>query len=117
MKHNHARLLKGLSLSLSLALALPAALASADTVWTKAPGSAAKPFERPNVKIEKVENGKLYFRSSDRVTDKPLEEIWQIKLDSDPGFSGAEEAFATEQWDKALTGYQSTLAKSSEAWV
>ena len=55
-------------------LSLMPALASADTVWLRS-GQATNALERPNVKVEKLENGILHFRSSqsDRVTERPLE--------------------------------------------
>src|SRR3990170_1184866 len=76
-------------------LALLPALARADTVWLRS-GTAANALERPNVKVEKIEDGLLFFRSaqSDRVTERPLEEVLRILTDGEPVFNAAEEAFA-----------------------
>src|SRR5689334_12662314 len=62
-----------------LSLALTARGVWADTVWLRS-GTAANALERPNVKVEKIENNLLFFRSSqsDRVTERPLEEVLRI---------------------------------------
>jgi TolA-binding protein len=100
-----------------LALASPA-LVSADTVWLQS-GQATKALERPNVKVEKLENGILSFRStqSDRVTERPVDEVVRIAADGEPVFTQAEEAFSASRWDQAATGYQKAAASSNKQWV
>jgi tetratricopeptide (TPR) repeat protein len=101
------------------ALALVAALpARADTVWLRS-GTAANALERPNVKVEKIEDNLLFFRSSqsDRVTERPLEEVLKIMADGEPVFNAAEEAFAAGEWDKAAVNYQKAVVASPRQWV
>ena len=59
---------------------LVAVPARADKIWTKANPQAA-PFERKDLKIQKIEGGNLVFKviTSDRQDTKPLTEIWQIE--------------------------------------
>ena len=90
------------------------ALARADTVWLRS-GTAANALERPNVKVEKIGDGLLFFRSaqSDRVTERPLEEVLRIMADGEPVFNAAEEAFAAGDWDKAAANYQKSATMST----
>ena len=102
---------------LALAFATTQA-ARADTVWLRS-GTAANALERPNVKVEKIEDGLLFFRSSqsDRVTERPLEEVIRIQADGEALFNTAEEAFAAGEWDKAASSYQRASASSTKQWV
>ena len=100
-----------------LALAFPA-LARADTVWLRS-GQATNALERPNVKVEKIENNMLIFRSaqSDRVTERALEDVVRITADGEPMLNAAEEAFAAGDWDKAAANYQRAATMSNRQWV
>ena len=99
-------------------LALTAASASADTVWLRS-GTSPTALERPNVKVEKIEDNLLFFRSSqsDRVTERPLEEVLRINADGETMFNAAEDAFAAGDWDKAASNYQRAATMSTKQWV
>ena len=104
-----------------LAVACVAALARpvvADTVWLRS-GTATNALERPNVKVEKIEDNLLFFRSSqsDRVTERPLEDVVRIAADGETMFNAAEEAFAAGDWDKAAANYQRSATMSNRQWV
>ena len=90
----------------------------ADTVWLRS-GTAANALERPNVKVEKIENNLLFFRSSqsDRVTERPLDEVVRIAADGETVFNAAEEAFAAGDWDKAAAGYQRSATTNVRQWI
>jgi TolA-binding protein len=92
--------------------------AVADTVWLRS-GQATNALERPNVKVEKIENGVLFFRSeaSDRVTERAADEVVRISADGEAVFNQAEEAFAAGRWDQAATGYQRAVNSSARQWV
>ena len=92
--------------------------ARADTVWLRS-GTAANALERPNVKVERIENDMLVFRSSqsDRVTERPLEDVLKIAADGEAMFNAAEEAFAAGDWDKAAASYQRAATMSPRQWV
>jgi TolA-binding protein len=101
-----------------LVVALLASAARADTVWLRS-GTAAAALERPNVKVEKIENNMLLFRSSqsDRVTERPLEDVVKINADGEVAFNAGEEAFAAGEWDKAAANYQRAATTSGRQWV
>lgn len=109
------RLLASAAAVVALFAALPAA---ADTVWIRS-GQATNALERPNVKVEKIESGVLYFRSgtSDRVTERPLDEVVRIAADGETLFTQAEEAFAAGKWDQAAAAYQRAATSSGKQWV
>jgi TolA-binding protein len=90
----------------------------ADTVWLRS-GTAANALERPNVKVEKIEDNQLHFRSnqSDRVTERPLDEVVRIMADGEPMLNAGEEAFAAGDWDKAAANYQRAATMSNRQWV
>lgn len=98
-------------------LVLPRA-ARADTVWLRS-GKATAALERANVKVEKIEDNLLYFRSnqSDRVTGRPLEDVLKIAADGEVAFNAGEEAFAAGEWDKAAANYQRAATTSGKQWV
>lgn len=107
-------------LALAAALALSGSSALADTIWSKPTRAGATPLARQGLRIQDLDkDGNLVFRvvSSDRQDTKPLDDIYQIKLDSDPVFSGAEAAFVAGEWQEAATGYQKALAASRVNWV
>ena len=110
------RLLSFGAAALMAALAVP--VARGDTVWLRS-GTAAAALERPNVKVEKIEDNLLFFRSSqsDRVTERPLEEVVRIMADGEVPFNAAEEAFAAGEWDKAAANYQRAATMSNRQWV
>src|SRR3954453_24092917 len=85
---------------LLLSLVVPAVVRRV-TVWLRS-GQATNALERPNVKVEKIENNMLIFRSaqSDRVTERALEDVVRITADGEPMLNAAEEALAAGDWDK-----------------
>ena len=99
------------------ALAILASTAAfADTVWLRS-GTAV--LERTNIKVEKIEDNLLYFRSSqsDRLTERPLEDVVRIQADGEAMLNAAEEAFAAGVWDKAAANYQRAATMSNRQWV
>ena len=97
---------------------LSAGVASADTVWLRS-GQATNALEWKNVKVEKVENGVLTFRStsSDRITERPLEDVARVSVDGENVFNQAEEAFYTGKWDAAATAYQRAIGTTNKQWI
>jgi hypothetical protein len=104
--------------ALLVALLLGSPAARADTVWTIAGGG--KPFERPRVKIEKMQGDGLVFRSAsqDRAADpKSLKEIHRVQADGETALNAAENAYVADKWDEAISGYQRAVATSGKEWV
>lgn len=101
-----------------LVLLLAPDSAPADTVWLRS-GTATAALERPNVKVERIENNMLVFRStaSDRLTERPLDDVLRIAADGENNFNAAEEAFAAGDWDKAAAHYQRAATMSPRQWV
>ena len=100
--------------------AAAASPAAADTVWTISSGANAKPFPRPNVKIESMTGDALMFRSvsQDRAAEpKPIKEIHRIEVDGESALNTAEVAFVDGKWDDAVTGYQRSITATRKDWV
>jgi hypothetical protein len=101
-------------------LAAVSSPAMADTVWTISSGANAKPFPRPNVKIERMQGDALLFRSvsQDRAAEpRPIKEIWRVQVDDEPALNAAETAFVESKWDDAVDGYQKSIGASRKDWV
>lgn len=116
MTHSWSRLFLGCVVA-STGLLLPS-VARADTVWLRS-GTAATALERANVKVERIENNLLFFRSSqsDRVTERPLDDVLKIAADGEVALNAGEEAFAAGEWDKAAAHYQRAATTSGKQWV
>src|SRR5688500_10150069 len=94
--------------------------AVADSIWTVASGPNSKPFERKNLKIEKMQGDALVFRSAgaDRQSDpKPIKDIHYVVADNEPALNAAEKAYIADKWDEAVTGYQKAASTSGKEWV
>ena len=99
-------------------LTLSAAWAAADTIWLQS-SKEGKPIKLDNVKVDGVQDDKLQFTAADsgRQTSKPLDFIPQMKLDDEPAFSAAEDAFAKGDWASAGSNYRSAISASTKDWV
>lgn len=95
---------------------LIATLARADTVWIQS--GSGNPIAISDVKVTGVEADALLFTTgAGRQTSKPLAQIPQIKLDDEPNFSAAEEAFRDSQFPVAVDDYRKTLGTTAKAWL
>ena len=107
----------GIALAYAGLLLGVAALAAADTVWIRS-GESGTGLPREDVTIIGVEDGELIFQTKQgRETRKALEQVSQIKIDADPAFSKAEEAFSKQQWKEAAKGYIQAAKSSNVDWV
>src|SRR5690348_15903951 len=76
---------------------LPAPRAQADTIWLQS--GTGKPIALQNVKVQGAQDENLTFTTAAGVSNtKPLEHIPLIKMDDEPTFSAAEEAFSKGDW-------------------
>ena len=93
--------------------------AFADTVWLRAPGAKTAATKLADVKVDKVENGVLFFtvQSSGNQARKNLDEIAQLAIDDEPALTGAETAFAARDYKTAIDGYTKAADASSRPWV
>ncbi|HEY2585975.1 MAG TPA: hypothetical protein VGI81_09465 [Tepidisphaeraceae bacterium] len=97
-------------------LALPALPARADTIWLQS--GTGKPIALENVKVQGVQDENLTFTTSQGVsTTKPLDHVPVIKMDDEPAFSAAEDAFSKGDWANAADNYRKALASTSKDWV
>ena len=95
---------------------LTSALASADAVWIQS--GTGNPIALGDVKVTGVEaDALLVTTNSGRQTSKPLAQVPQIKLDDEPAFSTAEEAFRGSDFPAAVENYRKTLQTSTKAWL
>jgi TolA-binding protein len=97
-------------------LAVPAASALADTVWLQS--GTGKPIALENVKVQGAQDENLTFTTAAGVSNtKPLDHVPLIKLDDEPAFSAAEDAFSKGNWAAAADDYRKALASTSKDWV
>lgn len=103
-------------LCLLSALGLTTSWAAGDAVWLKS--GKGNPIGLDNVKVVGAKNGALTFTTaSGNQTSRSLDSIPRIKLDDDPVFSAAEEAFDAGNWAAAADGYRKVLTGSAKDWV
>ncbi len=112
-KLNRRKLITPTLFSLSVTLfLLGAPLLHADTVvltnglkWEKG-------------KVTAVKDGQITFLfDSGREATKPLEDVAKLSLDAEPALAPAEEAYATQAWDKAAQSYQAVVQKTTVPWL
>lgn len=89
---------------------LAATIARGDTFWSAA-GAVA------NVTITGASDGKLLFQANGRDSTRDLSTITRIKLDDDPTFSGAEEAYTSSKFDLATDTYVMSLQTTTRSWL
>lgn len=97
-------------------LAAAALPARADTVYLQS--GSGKPVALEGVKVQGVQDQNLSFTTAAGVSNtKPLDHIPEIKLDDEPAFSAAEEAFAKGDYAGAADNYRKAIASSSKDWL
>jgi hypothetical protein len=99
----------------SVVLLAPAAPALADVVTVKS-GTAQINIEGT---VLRIENGQLFVKAktSGRETQRKLEDVIKIKLDDEPKFNAAEDAYAAGNTAAAATAYQGALTATQREWV
>jgi len=88
----------------------------ADTLWITDGKSS---FEADGLKVLDVADDRLkYVTDAGMNASKPLSQLSRINIDGETSFNSAEDAFAKNDYDSAITSYQSVLQSSSEkAWM
>ena len=90
--------------------------ALADTVWLRSGKTAALPID--NAKVTKVEGDELYFTtSSGREDHKPMSRISRLRIDDQPAFNAAEDAFEKGDFAAAAEAYQKVAQSSTKDWI
>jgi hypothetical protein len=98
------------------ALAAPALIARADTIWLQS--GSGKAVALDGVKVLGVQDQNLTFTStSGNQTSKSLDRIPQIKMDDEPAFSAAEEAFVKSDWATAADNYRKAIQSTTKDWI
>jgi hypothetical protein len=95
--------------ALAAALACPAAL-MADTVVV-----GTLPYT--GVTVTGIRNDEVTFSANGREIAKPLAQVTRLTIDTEPAFNAAEEAFAAQDWDKAMAGYERTVRTTLKSWL
>ncbi|MGF1633817.1 MAG: tol-pal system YbgF family protein [Phycisphaerae bacterium] len=68
-------------------------------------------------KVQRIENGLLYYTVNDRRTDpRLLQEVDFIQIDGQTRFNEAEMAFHEGNFAKAVTGYDNVLRNARDGW-
>lgn len=91
-------------------------LAWADSVFVRSTGGGA-PLELPNVRILRIEGGRLFFRTTAGETSREVGQIYRIALDDEPALTRAEAAFVGGQFDAATDDYLRVARSSARPWV
>jgi len=103
-------------LCLFVALVASSARATADTVFLQS--GTGKPVPLEQVKVEGVQDQNIRFTTAAGVSNtKPLDHVPQIRLDNEPAFTAAEDAFAKNDWAGAADNYRKAIAGSTKDWV
>lgn len=105
-----------LTLASACLLAATALSALADTVYLQS--GSGKPVALEGVKVQSVQDQNITFTTAAGVSNtKPLDHIPEVKLDDEPAFSTAEEAFANGDYAGAADNYRKAIASTSKDWV
>jgi len=95
-------------------VALPVGLVRADTIWISTTNSSANAIKADGVKITVIKGDRLYYTTDAGMqASKPLTQLPQINLDGATSFNSAENAYAANDYDTAITNYQSVLQDTS----
>jgi tetratricopeptide (TPR) repeat protein len=94
--------------------------AQADTVAIRHPGEpdSVAPTVYSDVKITDIRLGHIEFTTSagnDVVKD--LATVVAMSIDDEPQFNQAEQAFAANQFDRAVDGFDQTIQKTDKTWL
>ena len=90
--------------------------ATADTVFLQS--GSGKPVALEGVKVNAVDGQNLTFTTAAGVANtKPLDHVPQIRLDDEPAFTAAEDAFAKSDWAGAADNYRKAIAATAKDWV
>ena len=97
-------------------LAALSGAAVADTVFLQS--GSGKPVALEGVKVQSVQDQNLTFTTAAGVSNtKPLDHVPQIRLDDEPAFTSAEDAFAKADWTTAADNYRKAIAATAKDWV
>ena len=91
----------------------------ADSVWIAGTSSSVPAIKADGVKITAIKGDRLYYLTEGGVqTSKPLAQLPQINVDGEVAFNAAENAFAGNDFDTAITNYQSVLqSAAAKDWM
>jgi hypothetical protein len=103
--------MRPLALLSILVLACFAARLNADSL-TLAGGLAYDP-----VRIDRIDNGKIYFFVNDEPRDRPVTDLVTFNLDDEPDYSAAETAYQKKDWAAATDGFSKALASTDKDWL
>jgi len=97
-------------------LSTAAAPALADTVWLRSGKTAALPID--NAKVIRVEGDEVFFTtSSGREDHKPMARISRLRIDDQPAFNAAEDAFDKGDFAAAAEAYQKVAQSNTKDWI
>lgn len=91
-----------------------APLSRADTAWI---GSSSPGQPYPNIKITRIDAGKIFYEFGGNTINKELAQVRRLMVDAEPAFNSAEEAFVASKFDDAVDGFQKTLRSTNKPWL
>lgn len=105
-----------LARALALLCLAMAGRALADTVWIQS--GSGNPIALSNIKVIGIQDDALVFTTpSGNQTSKPLKQVPQLRLDDEPAFSTAEEAFVAGKFAEAADNYHQAIQTTTKDWV
>ena len=69
------------------------------------------------LRIDRVEEGQVYYNLNGQDQSKPVTEVVGLKLDDEPDFDAGEASFELQKWDGAVQGYLAGLSSTQRPWL
>jgi hypothetical protein len=96
-------------------LLLAPACALGDSIWIAT--SSGNALELTSVTVTGISDGKVLYQVAGRDANRDLTAVVRMKLDSEPDFSAAEQAFAAGNKDVAARLYQAASRANRKPWL
>jgi hypothetical protein len=92
-------------------LVLLCAAARADTV------AFTSGFTYPNVHIDRIEDGNIYFVLNGDLREKPVTDVVTFSIDDENDFNTAEAAYQSHDYATAAVGYSNAIVGADKKWL
>ena len=114
---DEARMNRSWAMMWAVAVLVAAPAVRGDTILKGSPGS--NPIAESGIKVTGMSAGGLsYTTAAGEARTVPLTDVQRVTIDGQPGFDGAEDAYAARNFPAALDGYTAALASgSAPAWL
>jgi len=69
------------------------------------------------LRIDRVEEGQVYYNLNGQDQSKPVTEVVGLKLDDEQDFDAGEASYQVQKWDAAVQGYLAALSSTQRPWL